>query len=71
MQARPRPLASYALHADARPLDQQEKLVGDALGLTFAALWGVAGLAYPPHEVSLAARPAAPSAATVHDRGRG
>lgn len=42
-----------------------------ALGLTFVALWGVAGLAYPPHEGSLAARPAAPSAATVHDRGRG
>src|SRR3954463_11687041 len=36
MQARPRPLASYALHADARPLDQQEKLVGDALGLEIA-----------------------------------
>jgi len=42
-----------------------------ALVVTFAAVWGVAGLAYPPHEVSLAAKPAAPSAATVHNRVRG
>src|SRR4051794_10156003 len=36
IQARPRPLASYALQADARPFDQQEKLVGDALRLEIA-----------------------------------
>ena len=42
-----------------------------ALVVTLAAVWGVADLAYPPHDVSLAARPAAPSAATMPHRGRG
>jgi hypothetical protein len=42
-----------------------------ALVVTLAAVWGVADLAYPPREVSVAARPAAPSAATLHQRVRG
>ena len=42
-----------------------------ALMVTWAAVWAVADLAYPPHDVSLAARPAAPSAATTHQRVRG
>jgi len=42
-----------------------------ALVVTLAAVWGVADLAYPPHDLSLAARPAAPSAATIQHRVRG
>jgi hypothetical protein len=42
-----------------------------ALVVTFVAVWGAAMLAYPPDAVSLAARPAAPSAATIHHRVRG
>jgi len=42
-----------------------------ALVVTLAAVWGVADLAYPAREVSLAARPAPPSAATMYHRVRG
>ena len=42
-----------------------------ALVVTLAAVWALAGVAYPPRDVSVAARPAAPSAATTHQRVRG
>jgi hypothetical protein len=42
-----------------------------ALVVTLVAVWGAAMLAYPPEAVSLAARPAVPSAATMHPRVRG
>jgi hypothetical protein len=42
-----------------------------ALLVTFVAVWGAAMLAYPPDAASLATRPSAPSAATMHHRVRG